>query len=364
MKKQLLFIAALVMCVTQSFAQDFVAGNLNFSIQTNGTEVSCKGFVAGMESASLVIPEKVTDPATSTEYNVAVIAGGAFYNNTGINDQIITSISLPGSIKLVGVNAFRELLNLTTVTFAPSTVDVSLLRFEDAIFWGCTSLTSIDLTGTNINFGRGIGTPASKSGRNLFRDCTSLTSFTLKNNTLTSRVYTGAFSGCTSLETVDFSGTAITTFSPNAFLNCTALKTLYLGADAAPNTVNATAFGGITAPISGGQLFVPTATGVTNYTDATNFEWESYFTILSGTTLSTDRIVSASNFKLYPNPATKSISVSKAVVSAKIYSMLGKEIKTFTNQKEFDVSNLSKGVYLFKAKFENNTTETIRFVKQ
>ncbi|WP_139959657.1 leucine-rich repeat domain-containing protein [Flavicella sediminum] len=362
MKKQLLLITALIMCVTQSFAQ-FEVGGLTFNIQGTSTNVSCTGFTTGNEVASLVIPEKVTDPATSIEYAVTVIAGGAFYNNDGINDAIITSISLPGSLKIIALNAFRELPNLTTVTFAPSNEDVELLRFEDAIFWGCSKLESIDLTGTNINFGRGVGTPATKTGRNLFRDCTSLKSFTLQNNTQTSRIFTGAFNGCTSLETVDFSGTAISTFSPNAFLNCTALKTLYLGADTAPVTVNATAFGGITAPISGGQLFLPSATGVTNYTDSAIFDWESYFTIATGT-LGVDDLDLAANFKLFPNPAKNTISVSNNVVSAKIYSLLGTEVKSFSSNNDFDISYLANGIYLFKAEFENGATETVRFVKK
>ena len=368
MKKQLLFITALVMCVTQSFAQGFDVGNLSYNV-VNATTLtaSVTGFVAGQETATLVIPEKVTDPATSTEYTVVRVVGGAFYNNTGINDAIITSISLPGSINFIALNAFRELPNLTTVTFAPSNVDVVELQFQDAIFWGCTKLDNVDLSPTKVNLGRvsPAKTTATLTGRNIFNSCTGLKSFKLKNNAATVRLFTGLFNGCTSLETVDLSGTAITTISPNVFQDCTALKTLYLGSDTPPVAVNSNAFLNVTS-LPSATLFVPTATGVTNYTnDNTVFDWEVFFgTVSAGTTLSTKSSEFASSFKLFPNPATNTISVSKDVVSAKIYSILGKEVKAFNNQKEFDVSNLSNGLYFFKATLNNNVTETIRFIKK
>ncbi|WP_159020665.1 leucine-rich repeat domain-containing protein [Algibacter sp. L3A6] len=365
MKKQLLFIFALVMCLPQAFAQAFDVGNLSYNV-INSTKltVSVTGFVPGQETEALIIPEKVTDANTSIEYTVVRVVPAAFYNNaTGGANNIITSISLPGSINYLAFNAFRSLTNLTSINFAPSNLDTSLVKMENFVFAGCTSLTSVDLTGVNVNIGHGTS-GANKQGSNVFNGCTSLTSFTLKNNAQSSRIFTGFFNGCTSLETVDFSGTAISIISPLAFANCTALKTMYLGSDVPPATVNSNSFDGIVAPIAGGTLFVPTATGVSAYTNDTVFDWDAYFTIAAGTTLSTNKHELTPSFKLFPNPATNTIRVSKKVVSAIIYSTLGKEIRTFNNQKEFDISNLSNGLYLFKAKFENNTTETIRFVKQ
>ena len=60
------------------------------------------------------------------------------------------------------------------------------------------------------------------------------------------------------------------------------------------------------------------------------------------------------NVKIYPNPAKNTVNIlsEKAVQSVEIYDILGRLVKTST-QNKFDVSGLSKGNYLVKVKIGN-----------
>ena len=91
-------------------------------------------------------------------------------------------------------------------------------------FYGCTSLTSVDLSSLTTVSGFSAMYAA-------FRDCTGLTSVDLSNLTTVSGPYAMqyAFNGCTSLTSVDLS--SLTTVRSNqamyhAFDGCTSLTTL------------------------------------------------------------------------------------------------------------------------------------------
>jgi len=73
----------------------------------------------------------------------------------------------------------------------------------------------------------------------------------------------------------------------------------------------------------------------------------------------------------YPNPFNSSTEISynifkPGVVTLKVYDLLGKQIQTLVNEYRdegiyfvnFDASNLSSGVYLYKLKLGNNTVVT------
>lgn len=70
---------------------------------------------------------------------------------------------------------------------------------------------------------------------------------------------------------------------------------------------------------------------------------------------------------LYPNPATNLFYVSTPVNKAEIYALTGQLVKTFgsnANGNSFDVSGLSKGIYLVKITDTTNRVSTVKLVKE
>ena len=118
---------------------------------------------------------------------LASIPARAFVQITGL-----VSIKLPEGLKVIGDSwngsTFSECTALQSVEF-PSTLEV----MEFSSFWGCTSLTTIDLSKTKV---------ASIEAA-LFRNCSSLTSvsFGPKTSVFNNKV----FVGCSSLTTIDLS---------------------------------------------------------------------------------------------------------------------------------------------------------------
>lgn len=90
------------------------------------------------------------------------------------------------------------------------------------------------------------------------------------------------------------------------------------------------------------------------FSSANGYEITSLF----DTALSTEKFNNESNFSIYPNPATSNINIksSSAITQLEIYNVLGKRVllKKYNAQNlSVDVSNLSKGVYIVKAKTDD-----------
>ena len=70
---------------------------------------------------------------------------------------------------------------------------------------------------------------------------------------------------------------------------------------------------------------------------------------------------------VYPNPATNLFYVSTPVNKAEVYALTGQLVKTFgsnANGNSFDVSGLSKGIYLVKITDTTNRVSTVKLVKE
>ena len=72
-----------------------------------------------------------------------------------------------------------------------------------------------------------------------------------------------------------------------------------------------------------------------------------------------------SPLKIYPNPITNTLRISKTVKSVLVYSITGKKLLEFSgNQDSFDVSKLSNGVYILMTNNNDEEREVLRFVKK
>ena len=71
---------------------------------------------------------------------------------------------------------------------------------------------------------------------------------------------------------------------------------------------------------------------------------------------------------LYPNPTSGSFNIKGQVTKVEVYSITGQLVKSFGNsiseEHQFDVNDLSNGVYLVKATDSNNSSKTMKLIKQ
>jgi hypothetical protein len=72
--------------------------------------------------------------------------------------------------------------------------------------------------------------------------------------------------------------------------------------------------------------------------------------------------------KLYPNPASNYFTLSAETTKVEIYSITGQKVKQFDAIKsvdqQFNISDLSKGLYLVKAYNDKNQTQVLKMIKE
>ena len=85
-------------------------------------------------------------------------------------------------------------------------------------------------------------------------------------------------------------------------------------------------------------------------------------------TLNTTNFNAIANLNLYPNPTSGLFTISGLVAQVHVYSITGQIVKSFENipseNYQFDVNDLSNGVYLVKAIDNNNSSITMKLIKQ
>ena len=146
---------------------------------------------SGEYSGSVVIPESVT--SNGTTYSVTRIGMSAFQECTNL-----TSVTIPNSVTSIGGSAFRGCSGLTSVT-----IPNSVTYIDSQAFSGCSGLTSITIPDgvTRINF-------------QAFKDCSGLTSVTIPNSVTS--IGDQVFYGCSRLTSVTIPN-SVTSISGDAF---------------------------------------------------------------------------------------------------------------------------------------------------
>ena len=130
---------------------------------------------------------------------------GAFYGCS-----MLTTVTLPDSVKSIGRYAFYGCAGLTSVTIPDSVTSIGSYAFAD-----CTGLASVT-----------IGNSVESIGDYAFYGCAGLTSVTIGNSVTSIGRY--AFSGCTGLTSVTIPDT-VESIGDYAFYNCTGLTSVTIG---------------------------------------------------------------------------------------------------------------------------------------
>ncbi|MGN0812311.1 MAG: leucine-rich repeat protein [Candidatus Coproplasma sp.] len=134
------------------------------------------------------------------------IADKAFYNC-----GILTSVTIPNSIKSIGYWSFRDCSSLANVTIGNSVTSIG-----SCAFYGCSSLMSVTIPDSVTSI-----------GGYAFYNCSGLTMVNWNANACTSagESYSSIFSGCTNLTTVNI-GYNVQIIPAYAFYRCSSLTSV------------------------------------------------------------------------------------------------------------------------------------------
>ena len=162
---------------------------------------------------------------------------GVSDKNLYINNELVTSITIPNSVTRIGSSAFRNCTGLTSVTIPNSVTSIGYQTF-----YGCTGLTSIIVDAGNTKYHSAgnclietetktlilgcntsvIPTDGSVTsiGSYAFAGCTGLTSVTIPDSVTS--IGGVAFSGCKGLTSITIPN-SVTSIGSSAFSRCTGL---------------------------------------------------------------------------------------------------------------------------------------------
>jgi len=308
-------------------------------------------------------------PDDAFEAYLESLGSGLYFSNGIPNDNYINSVNIPGWTTLIfdgstspitdftGIEAFTDLTEINLTNFFSSTVDISAISSNamEIIVFSCPGMVNLKLPAkisylkiqansmlkniifsTNTQFCNGIG---------------------FVNETIDIRYNN-------SIEFIDFSSTSISSTTilivqTNSTLKCLNLQNgycyVYSGVGIQDN--NQLACVEVDDPIY-------SANAGTWVLDAPAI----YSTTCANCIAEVDELPTVS-INISPNPTSSKITVkaSLALIGKEftIYDQLGKAVKSgviTAEETEIDLSNISEGVYLFKAGTEMQ--ETFKIIKQ
>ena len=166
--------------------------------------------------------EEIDRDAFRSEYlkNIELNEGLKSIGESAFSGAGLESVTIPSTVTTLGRYCFYQMSNLKEIKIAANS---QLTSIPNLTFSNNKELTTFTFEGTVDNL-------TSITAR-AFENCSKLASFTVPASVTS--IGEGAFSGCSSLETVEFAeGATIETIGKNSFQQCTGLKEI-----AIPNSV-------------------------------------------------------------------------------------------------------------------------------
>ena len=182
------------------------------------TAIRAYAFYYHTNLASVTIPNSVKSIGLQAFYNCSNLTSITIKNGaTSIGNAAFSgcsklpSITIPASIQNIGTYAFNNCIKLTTVTFAENSQCSVIL---DSAFNNCKSLTSITIPSSVKNV-----------EHDAFRICANLTTVTFAENSQCSSIGQTAFYECDSLTSIAIPD-SVTSIGHNAFSGCPSLTSI------------------------------------------------------------------------------------------------------------------------------------------
>lgn len=175
------------------------------------------GLDAYKPTGDITIPNTISHGGDT--YDVTNIGGYAFSGYSGL-----TSVTIPNTVTLIGLEAFRNCTGLTTAVLPNGLTFIGESAFRD-----CSALTSISIPNTVTSVGKmafygctsltslTIGSGLTVIDEETFRNCSALVSVTIPGNVSTIGYY--SFSGCSNLSSATI-GNGVDSIVAYAFNAC------------------------------------------------------------------------------------------------------------------------------------------------
>ena len=203
MKKLLLSILGVLIALpglARNFTYEYEGQTLTYTVLDEEAK-TCQIARNSEAQGNIIIPDIAKD-GDSGEYSVTSIGDHAFYGCSSL-----TSVDIPNAVTSIGSAAFRNCSNLTSVEIGNSVTSIGNSAFQD-----CSSLTAVDIPNSVTSI-----------GGYAFSGCFGLTSVKIGNSVRT--IGGHAFSGCSGLTTVTLPE-AIRGIDAFAFSGCSGLTSI------------------------------------------------------------------------------------------------------------------------------------------
>ncbi len=250
--KKILTTSLLFLFLSYASAQTFIVSGIRYSVTlNNAVSVVTLGDSQNEEphySGNVIIPSTVV--YLGTTYNVTSISDYAFSLC-----RLLTTISIPNTVKTIGRYAFNSCIGLTTITIPNSVTSIepfafskcfqlksivlsnSMKKINESTFEYCQSLTSVVFPNSLENIGvwsfyqclslTNLTIPDSVTSISdaAFRECSGLITIKIPNSV----TFLGdfVFGYCSSLNSIEIPN-SISTIGSRVFEYCTSLKTIIL----------------------------------------------------------------------------------------------------------------------------------------
>jgi hypothetical protein len=217
------------------------AVNLNVSI-SDSTSIGNAAFKDNLNIEQIRIPYTVSDIGIEsfrgmTNLNTITIDPNSYLNR--IQDSVfqgaskLTTFAIPNQVTSIGANAFKDASSLTSITFSTNI----LTSILDSTFQGASKLTAIEIPYSVASI-----------GANAFKDTSSLTSITFAQQSSTginhlTRILDSAFQGASKLTTIEIPSKVIS-IGANAFNGASNLTSITFAQNSKLTTIGDYAFQG------------------------------------------------------------------------------------------------------------------------
>ena len=210
----------------------------NVTIPKTITQIGSSAFRECTSLSSIVIPNTITAMGTSVFQDCTGLTSATFEegftmnyipNNTFYNTRF-SSFTIPASVQTINSQAFMNNTALASIEF-PATVT----KLASEAFRNCSGLTEVTIPATittmeaNVFWNSGVKTATvacSTLGQGAFYQCAQLETVTIEEGVQVLGINDGgAFHGCSKLATVNIPST-VTTLARNVFRDCTSLTTV------------------------------------------------------------------------------------------------------------------------------------------